>query len=151
MIIEIEGRNLPGRSCRPGPGGEQYDNVHVGPGSRGEAIDLVPGDAASARWRVEVRPVRTDGGRLDFRGPLVDGKRGDRYLYLNWGTVPNDGSFKLFRRAKISLSELPPELLEAALTGEAKLAATVDLTDGKGNPTCARFRPPDIAWRLVTG
>jgi hypothetical protein len=148
VIIEIRGRNLPGRSCRPGPDGGGYDNVHVGPGSRGQGIDIVPGDATVADWAIEVRPVRADDGSWDFRGPLVDGKRGDRFLYLNWGTLAGDGSFSMFRRAKITLSDLPTELVEGAIAGRCRLAGTVELTDAKGNPICARLRPSDISWEL---
>jgi hypothetical protein len=100
---------------------------------------------------IEVRPVRSGAGPLDFRGPLVEGRRGDRFLYLNWGTVASDGSFSLFRRAKISLSEIPGELLARALAGGGHLAATIDLTDASGNPLCARVRPPSIAWRTAPG
>jgi hypothetical protein len=149
--IEIQGRNLPGRRCAPNPQGEGYENVHVGLGSRGQAIELVPGDANEAHWAIEVRLIRADDGSLDFGGPLVEGKRGDRFLYLNWGTVAADGSFSLFRRAKISLSELPTELAERALAADNRIAATVDLTDAKGNPLCARVRPPYIGWSLLPG
>lgn len=147
MIVEIEGRNLPGGRCAPDPQGGGYENVHVVPGSRGLAMDPVPGDAREARWTIEVRTVRGADGSLDFRGPLVEGKRGDRFLYLNWVTVDPDGSFSLFRRAKLDLSEVSPKVVESALAGENRIAATVDLTDAKNNPLCARVRPPYITWR----
>jgi hypothetical protein len=149
MIVAIEGTNLPGRRCHPGPLGQEYTNIHVGLGVHRDPVDLVPGDAPAARWRVEVRASRGADGVVDFRGPFVHGQRGDRYLYLNWGTVAADGSFQLFRRAKLSLSEVEPSLVEKALRESAALACTVNLTDAKGNPRCARVRPPDIAWRLV--
>ena len=36
-----------GAELRPGPGGQMYDNVHVGLWSRSGAVELVPGDAPS--------------------------------------------------------------------------------------------------------
>lgn len=148
MIIEIEGKNLPGRRCRPDPLGETYENVHVGIGIRRDPVDLVPGDAPSASWRIDVRVVREPDGPLDFRGPFVHGERGDRFLYLSWGTVAPDGAFGLFRRAKLSLSEVDPSLVERVLRDDAVLTGTLNLTDAKGHPRCARVRPPDIAWRV---
>lgn len=68
-------------------------------------------------------------------------------MYLNWGTVSGDGVFSLFRRAKLSLSEVDPSVVEQALDEDGVLACTVNLTDAKGQPRCARVRSPDIAWR----
>jgi hypothetical protein len=147
VIVEIEGTDLPGRRCGPNPEGEMYENIHVGIGDRRDPIELVPGDARSARWRVEVTTHRASDGSIDFRGPFVEGKRGDRFLYLNWGSVASDGSFKLFRRAKLSLSEIDPTLVDRVLQNDGVLACTLTLTDTKGHPRCARVRAPDIAWR----
>jgi hypothetical protein len=141
MIVDIEGTRLPGRAC---PG---YENIHVGLGLQREPFDLVPGDAASAHWRVEVG-VRDEAGRLDFRGKFVHGPRGDRFLYLNWGTVGPDRTFTLFRRAKLILSAIPREVVAGALEHGCGLVATVNLTDAKGWPLCARVQPPAIAWRV---
>ena len=152
MIIVIEGINLPGRRCACGPPGEPYENIHVGLGIQREPVGLVPGDAPAARWQIDVGVVRTADGALDFRGRFVHGTRGDRFLYLNWGTVAEDGTFGLFRRAKLSLSEVDPAVVEAALAANAAnaaLVATVNLTDSKGNPRCARVRALDLIWRVA--
>jgi hypothetical protein len=150
MFVEIEGTKLPGRRCGPNPQGETYENVHVGIGIGREPVEPVAGDAPAARWRVEVGTSRAVDGSVDFRGPFVHGKRGDRFLYLNWGTVAADGGFTLFRRAKLSLTAVDPALVERALR-EGGLACRVNLTDAKDQPVCARVRPPDIAWRVVAG
>ena len=148
MIIEIDGENLPGRRCSPDPLGEGYENVHVGIGINRDPVELVPGDAPAARWRADVRASQAADGSVDFHGRFVHGPRGDRFLYLNWGTVAPDGSFNLFRRAKLSLSEVDPSLVKQCLRANGSLACTVNLTDAKGNPRCARVRPPDITWRM---
>lgn len=150
MVIQINGRNLPGSSCNPAPDHPgPYENIHVGIGRRGAPIELFSGDAASTSWRVDVRVVDSSDGSIDFRGQMVDGKRGDRFLYLNWGTVDEVGAFHLFRRAKVMLSGLDTALVRQAEQSEAELHCTVDLTDAKGHPTCARFRPPEISWSVV--
>jgi hypothetical protein len=149
MRIAIEGLNLPGRRCGPNPEGEMYDNVHVGIGVHRDPIELVPGDAPAARWQIDVRTSRAADGSVDFHGRFVHGNRGDRFLYLNWGTVAADGSFALFRRAKLSLSEVDQTLVESVIRSNGVLACTVNLTNAKGQPTCARVRPPKIEWRIT--
>lgn len=124
--IVIEGRDLPGRTF-----GDHTD-VHVALQVRQDPEGPVPGDAASARWETEVRVV--DG---DVRGPAVHGRRGERFLYLTWGSPSPDG-WGMFRRAKLMLPAAP----DVAETLVARLA----LTDEKGGPLCARVVPPAIEW-----
>ncbi len=126
MRLVIRGHHLPGRSCGP------YRNVHVGVQVGRDPEDLVPGDAREATWVVEVR--RVDG---DFRGPAVQGRKGDRFVYLTWGTMTG-GTFSMFRRAKLRLADLPE--------GD-DVAVDVDLTDEKGMPRCARLTPPALRVR----
>lgn len=148
MLVEIRGTSLPGRSCGPNPQGEMYENIHVGIG-RGDALrDLIPGDAPSARWQIDVRTRVRDEGDLDFSGPIVKGNRGQRFLYLSWGTVAEDGTFTLFRAAKLWLSEVDPSILQKALQPGHRLVGSLGLTDRKGHPLCASVRPPIIAWSV---
>jgi hypothetical protein len=96
MIVEIRGSDLPGRRCGPGPDGGFYENIHVGPARRTETVDLVPGDAASARWAFEVTVLEGDDG-FDVGGPFVHGKRGERHFGLRWvspGTTARSPCFE---------------------------------------------------------
>jgi hypothetical protein len=127
MRLTIRGHHLPGRTCG------SYADVHVGLQVGREPTGLVPADAADAEWTTE---VRTDGA--DFRGPAVQGRKGERFVYLTWGTV-DDGSFRMFRRAKLMLDDLP--------RGKDEVTVDVDLTDERGMPRCARLRPPAILCR----
>jgi hypothetical protein len=68
----------------------------------------------------------------------VQGKKGERFVYLTWGTVAGD-SFSMFRRAKLMLSDLPADA--------AEVTVDVDLTDERGMPRCARLRPPALRIR----
>jgi hypothetical protein len=158
LVVVIEGYDLPGRSCRPGPDGQGYDNVHVAlpshskdrpgltvPGCRWQAAEAVPGDAPSARWEVEVTTRRGDDG-VDFGGRFVAGDRTDRNLGLAWGEVPGDGTFRLFRGVKLRLVDVDPSVIQEAMRPGHHLVARVRLTDARGNPICARVRPPYIAW-----
>jgi hypothetical protein len=143
--IVISGFHPPGRAfCRPD--GSTMENVHVGVQVRRDPWHLVRGDRA-ATWDLEVDVVERDGGR-DFRGPAVQGRRGDRFVYLTWGDVGRDGAFEMFRRAKLMLDRIDPAVLDAAIAGGG-LAARVALSDGRGAPRCARVDPPAIEWSAI--
>lgn len=145
VIVEIHGSDLPGRRCGPSPEGAWYENIHVGIKRRTEAIDLVPGDALSARWEFEIT-LRSVGGTVDFGGPFIHGRRGERSLGLCWGTVANDGSFDLFRGLKLRLFDVHPSVLRVALNTGARLIGSLGLTDHNGWPRCASVRPPEVIW-----
>jgi hypothetical protein len=141
LHIRIEGTDLPGLSCAPG-----QTNIHVGVQRGREPHELVPGDAPSATWELDVTTKPGPDGTVDIGGPYAQGKRGDRFHYLTWGSVDPAGHFAMFRRAKLNIADIDPALLERAATGEATLVARLSLTDAKGLPVCARVRPPAITW-----
>jgi hypothetical protein len=145
--VTIHGHHLPGRRFASGSG--TYANVHVAVQERADPVGLVAGDAEQAAWTVEVRVVTLDDGRLDFRGPAVHGKRGERFLYLTWGDVHPGGRFAMFRRAKLMLDRVGPDLVRAAESAGRDLVARVDLTDACGGPRCARVDPPAIRWAVA--
>ena len=142
MRLAVRGHHLPGRHWHNE--GEPCDNVHVGVQVGRDPVGLVRADADAAAWDVDVRVV--DDGALDFRGPAVHGKRGERFVYLTWGDVRPDGSFAMFRRAKLMLGQVDASLVRAAERDDVALVATVDLTDDCGAPRCARVAPPAVAW-----
>lgn len=129
------GVNLPGRNwCT-------YANIHVGVQRRADVVDIFPGDADEAVWEFPIEPTGDD-----FRGPHVQGRRGDRFLYLSWGTVDEKGTFSMFRRAKLMLGAIDRKVLDAAARPGHRLEATITLTGGDGGPRCAALRPPAISW-----
>lgn len=82
-------------------------------------------------------------GAVDFRGPAVQGRRGERFVYLTWGNVGVDGSFTMFRRAKLILADL--ERFVSGVGPDCQVTATIDLTDDWGGPRCARLRSSAVA------
>ena len=79
------------------------------------------------------------GGGVDYRGPAVHGRAGERFLYLTWGEVAGD-RFEMFRRAKLMLAD------SGADESTAGVVADVELSDEHGGPRCARVRPPAVRW-----
>lgn len=124
MRLVLRGHQLPGLVCGV------HTNVHVGLQVGAEPVGLVPADAAAAEWIAEIRAH--DG---DLRGPAVHGRKGERFVYLTWGTVEG-GRFTMFRRAKLMLDDLPADAEEVTVD--------IALTDEHGMPRCARLRPPAI-------
>jgi hypothetical protein len=145
--IVIEATDLPGHASSGTAGMPHYENIHVGVQRKGrpaELLDLHRGDASSATWTLDCSTAARDGG-IDVTGRYVQGRPGDRFVYLSWGTVAEDHAFTMFRRAKLTLADVPPQVLAAAeRTGT--LRARLGLTDAKGHPLCARVRPPAVTW-----
>jgi hypothetical protein len=127
MRIRIEGHTLPGRS----PGG--HSDVQVGLQLRRDPVEVVPADVAHVVWEVDVSESYAAGDR-DFQGPFVQGKRGERFIYLTWLEGPDA---TMFRRAKLMLADAP----EAS-----SVTARVQLTDEWGLPRCARLSHPAVEW-----
>ena len=137
LNVKIVGERLPGRTF------EDHGNVHVGVQRGDEVVQVQPGDAASVKFTFGIVLRELDDGGIDFRSPFVHGKPGDRFFYLSWGDVGDDGSFSMFRRAKLLLSAVPTGLVTAK-TGS--LEGYLSLTDAKGGPVCASVRPPAVNW-----
>lgn len=131
VAITLRADAFPGLRCGP------HRDVAVGVQVRDDVVDVVPGDSAAHAWRIAV--TRTDDG--DWRGPAVHGKRGERFLYLVWIGRVGDAAPTRFRRAKLQLDAVPPEL-------GGWIVAELGLTDAKGMPVCASVRPPAIRWSV---
>jgi hypothetical protein len=148
LRIRIDGVDLPGRSCGPSPerpGG--HHNIHVGVQRRAapdDLLDPVAADAGTATWSFDCRAAATPNG-FDLTGPFIQGRPGDRFIYLCWGVVEENAGFTMFRRAKLMLNTVPASTLDAAMAA-GQLVARIGLTDAKGNPVCAALRPPAIQW-----
>ncbi len=149
MRVAIEGYDLPSRAfCDPD--GERYNDVRVGVQIRRDPEELVPADTNTARWELDVTVVAGPDDSLDFKGPAVHGKRGDRFLYLAWSNIDDNGEFEMFRRAKLMLNRIDLELVRAANAEAHQLVGRVRHSDDHGTPRCARVDPPDIGWGVAT-
>jgi hypothetical protein len=152
VLIRIEGRHLPGSSCGPGPDyPDGHPNIHVAVQRRdkpGELWGLIRGDAAVAEWELECAATEHASG-VDLKGPFLQGGPGKRFVYLSWGVVDEAGVFTMFRRAKLMLDGVPPDVLRPAVES-GMLIGRMDLTDEKGHPRCGAVRPPLIDWAAAT-
>jgi len=136
--VRIVGHHLPGATFG------LYRNVHVGVQCRGEVVDQVRGDAQRAVFTVPVE-VTPD---ADFHGPFVQGRRGQRFVYLSWGERADDGTFAMFRRAKLRLHLIPTSIATALVAGRT-VQAELGLSDARGGPLCASIPPEMIRWSIA--
>lgn len=114
---------------------------------RGRVVELPrPVAGTSMTFEAELDVVVTAAG-VDFRGPWVQGRRGDRFLYLCWGH-DSEAGFVMVRRAKLMLGPLDPAEMVGARAG-CVLEGRLPLVDARGGPVCAAVRPPAIRWLLV--
>jgi hypothetical protein len=147
--IRIEGFDLPGRACAASGDFPGYKNIHVGvqrSSKRDQLLGLTAGDAPVAVWSLDCEAGATPTG-VDFKGPYIQGRPGERFIYLSWGTVDHGGVFELFRRAKLWLDAIDTDVVDAALRSQL-LVARLRLTDAKGHPVCAGVRPPRVEWSV---
>ena len=150
MRLRIVGTDLPGRDVHDAAGGGRtWTNVHVGIQRRREVVDLVPGDAQRAVFDVEVELRTGRDDRLEPRGPHVQGRPGERFIYLSWGTVDGAGHLHMFRRLKLWIGRLHEDLLRRADTPGHRLELRLALTDGRGGPVCGSADPERLDWRVV--
>jgi hypothetical protein len=148
VLLRIEGIDLPGRTCGPGPDyPDGHHNIHVAvQGRKGQQdlFGLAPADVPSAVWELSCDVVSPPPA-VDLRGPQIQGSPGQRFVYITWGVVEPSNAFRMFRRAKIWLDTIPADTMHAACeTG--LLIGRLGLTDDKGWPVCAAVRPPRIHW-----
>lgn len=118
MLLRIEGYDLPGRQCGPGPNFPGAGNVHVAVQRKdksAELLDVQPGDAASVSWDLACESFTDSDGVLTLRGRYVQNRLGGRFVCLSWGEVGPDGTFKMFRRAKLLLSGVEPDVMATAV------------------------------------
>ena len=141
VSLRIDGRRLPGIRFA---GREQ---IEVGVQRRGEVEQTVPGDASAASFLLDLDVTRSPDG-VDFRGPYVHGRKGERFLYLSWGRRGGDGGHEMFRRAKLHLSAIDTVQVNRAVDEELPLVGELSLTDEHGGPLCASVRPPIITWEV---
>ena len=92
---------------------------------------------------------RDEDGAIDYGGPFVLGRRGERALGLVWGSLRFDDELDVFRAAKLRLEDLDPALVERAVATGGRLVCSLGLTDERGHPICAGVRPPLLAWSLA--
>lgn len=130
--------------CSHFPGTRFVDKepIYVGVQKKTDIVDEVPGDVQQATFTIPVQTKMGKDGNPDYRGPYVQGRAGDRFIYLVWFEYKGSAKER-FRRAKIKLNHLTWEHLQEDL-----IEARLTMTDQTGCPVCATVPEGLIHWQV---
>lgn len=107
---------------------------------RGKAGDLLEPTVAakgSLTFEFSIRAAY-ESGKPNFLGPFVHGPKGERFLYVNSGTLAGQAGSVWTRRAKLHLSSINWKLVQkVASTRGATLEGRIAGTGRDGGPACA--------------
>jgi Family of unknown function (DUF5990) len=107
---------------------------------RGKAGDLLePSISAKGNLTFEfsIRAVHEEGAP-NFLGPFVHGPKGERFLYVNSGTLAGQADSCWTRRAKLHLSSIDWKLVQKVASKHgAVLEGRIAGTGRDGGPSCA--------------
>ena len=85
----------------------------------------------------------------DFRGPVVQGPPGQRFVYIDIGTYAGQVDTPWSRRLKIPLIGVTPVMIDrASVDGRTVLETRVPGTGRDGGPACATVKPFD-GWKTA--
>ena len=108
--------------------GHDYETVQT---QQGDGGDLV----------FEFSAVAKPGA--DFSGPFVQGKKGERFVYLDIGTAAGQHGSPWTRRLKIPLTGVT-----AAMVAAGRLETAIPGTGRDGGPSCGTSREFD-GWQIT--
>ena len=120
--------------------------MYIGVQRNKDTEQIVVAEPPSASFNVSFAMVPTELG-TDFRGPFVHGNKGDRFLYVVWGSY-DDGSFTMFARSKLKFEHVDPDLLAEAANGGMSLRCRVHILGPEGQIRFGTVRPPAVEWAI---
>ncbi|MCY7422491.1 MAG: DUF5990 family protein [Chitinophagaceae bacterium] len=86
---------------------------------------------------------------IDFKGEVVQGKRGERFIYISIGSMAGQLNATWSRRLKIPLTGISMEMMEANQKNKkVALQTTVAGTAKDGGPNCATPKP-FMGWQAM--
>jgi len=119
--------------------GAQYETILIQRSTRGDL---------SFEFAVTVKGESVRAA-ADFGGPIVQGPRGGRFVYVDIGTYAGQRDTPWSRRLKVPLTGITSDLIRRASSGAARvLEARVPGTGKDGGPSCASVRDFD-GWKLA--
>jgi hypothetical protein len=108
-------------------------------------------DETSFELTVRVGDGRPD-GLPNFLGPFTHGPPAGRFVYVTSGTLAGQRDSCWTRRAKVHLSGITWEMIEAVLAGAAEVLEARFLGAARdGGPACATVPLLDGGWRVAPG
>lgn len=144
IVIHLHCQALPGSTF-----GDRH-NIRLGIQKGKVVIDDVAASVEEVTFRALLRVAQNpETGKPNFLGPYAQGKPAERFLYLCWGERI-DGAWEGVGRVKVHLNVIEwPAVAHAIATGEP-IAATIQMTNAKGQPLYASVKQEQITWQQLS-
>ena len=123
------------------PAGVDF-GIQKGRGSLFEVIQKQRSKGADLSFEFSVGVRNADGsGTPDFSGPIVQGPRGGRFVYVDIGTIAGQLDTPWSRRLKVPLTGITADQIRRASSGSGGVLETrVPGTGKDGGPSCASVK-----------
>jgi len=129
------------------PAGVDY-GLQVGRGADYETAQTrrAEGGDVSFEFTVGIKDDRP--AAPDFRGPIVQGAKGQRFVYIDIGTYAGQTDTPWSRRLKVPLAGITWDVIERASSTGIVVEARVPGTARDGGPACATVHPVG-GWKVA--
>ncbi len=115
--------------------------IQKGRGSLFEVIQKQRSKGPDLSFEFSVGVRNADGsGTPDFNGPIVQGPRGGRFVYVDIGTLAGQLDTPWSRRLKVPLTGITADQIRRASSGGSALETRVPGTGKDGGPSCASVK-----------
>ena len=115
--------------------------IQKGRGSLFEVIQKQRSKGGDLSFEFSVGVKNADGsGTPDFNGPIVQGPRGGRFVYVDIGKVAGQLDTPWSRRLKVPLTGMTASQIRGATSGAGVLSTRVPGTGKDGGPSCASVK-----------
>jgi Family of unknown function (DUF5990) len=114
--------------------------IQKGRGSLYETIQTQRSQGGDLVFEFNVPLKAAGAGAIDFSGPIVQGPRGGRFVYIDIGTLAGQRDTPWSRRLKIPLTGITSDVIRRASAANRLLEARVPGTGRDGSPSCASVK-----------
>jgi hypothetical protein len=129
------------------PAGVDY-GIQKGSGNSYETIQKQRSTGKDLQFEFSITVKTGKDNAPDFSGAIVQGKRGERFIYIDIGTYAGQQDSIWGRRLKIPLTAITAGSIKKLLADTGlKLVSKVQGTGKDGGPNCATVKPFD-GWHL---
>lgn len=127
-----------------------HHGLQKGSGAQYETVQTQQATGGDLVFTLSIK-VKADKNSLpDFSGPFVQGSPGERFIYIDIGTMAGQSASPWQRRLKIPLRGITWEMLQQAGDTPLHLLETYVPGTGKdGTPSCATVKPFS-GWKVAT-
>lgn len=123
--------------------------LQKGQGGKYETIQKQRSGAKDLPFTFTVTTKKDKEGNPDFRGPVVQGAVGGRFVYIDIGTYAGQTGTEWARRLKVPLRGLTWAIIkQSAADPSLVFEIQIEGTAKDGGPTCGTVKPFD-GWKLV--